>query len=110
MAEEIGIEAGAEEVIKDEDDQDQEQQSTMANQQDEEEPKSWSLVTSANDLYAVKGYIEKNLKDVQIVDYETEFVARNVAVLDDTQLESVATLCQTLEELDYVSKVYVNIQ
>lgn len=93
-AEEIGIEAGAEEVVAD----------------DPETPSdTWTLETAAEDLYPAKGFIEKNIKDVEIVDYENSLVPIHLIELSDTDLEQAAKLCDALQELEEVTKIHANI-
>lgn len=111
-AEEIGIEAGAEEVINVDEDEEADKipAADDSSSSSNDEPKYWKLMTDSRDLFSVKGYIEKNLPDVEIIDYETEFVPKTYAVLEDQELEAAANLCQALENMEDVNKLYVNIQ
>lgn len=70
-AEEIGIEAEAEEVVGDEDGAD-DSQPGGAGAQDagQEDDSSWTLRCPTSDLYLVKSYVEKNFPDIIITDCE----------------------------------------
>lgn len=92
-AEEIGIEAGAEEVEEDSDDNE-----------------NWNLITDPKDLYVVKGHIEKNMKTVVISDYELCYIANNLIELSDEDLEKATQVYDALNEMDEVNKIYANIQ
>lgn len=61
-AEEIGIEAEAEEVIGEEED--------ALSDAAQEDDSSWTLRCPTSDLYLVKSYVEKNFPDIIITDCE----------------------------------------
>ena len=72
-AEEIGIEAEAEEVVGDEEDGADGSQPGGAGAQgdaSQEEDSSWTLRCPPSDLYLVKSYVEKNFPDIIITDCE----------------------------------------
>lgn len=88
-AEEIAIEAGAEEVREEDDD-------------------SWTFYTTPTELYNVKAFIEKELTEVEILSCEL-FYSPVVAVpLDDELAETVSNLVEMLSGLPEVNRVYDN--
>jgi translational activator of cytochrome c oxidase 1 len=95
-AEEIAIEAGAEEVEDPEEDSDSSE--------------SWILLTAVSDLYSVKSKIEKTMSDVVIEEYDTIYKATSRIELSDEDMEKAATLCDALQESPEVAKLYDNIQ
>lgn len=90
-AEEMAIEAGAEEV-HDEDDE------------------CWTLVTSSQDVYSVKGYIEKEKTDVEIVACEVLYKPVVSLPLTDDMVETISNLVDSLSNLHEVNKVWDNVK
>ncbi|KAI1300007.1 Translational activator of cytochrome c oxidase 1 [Halotydeus destructor] len=94
-AEEIAIEAGAEEVKESD---------------NEDEAHVWLLETDPNDMFAVKGKIEKSFSDVEIIEYDSIYIAHQTVPLTDEQLEKTSELCDALNEVQDIQRVYDNIQ
>lgn len=99
-AECIAIEAGAEEVEKDE--------SEITASKDSED--TWELFCDKNEVYYVKDHIEKRRSDVVIKDYGVEKFPLVWAHPNDDDLEELAKLNQALLELPEVHKVYINVK
>lgn len=92
-AEEIGIEAGAEEID--------------TREQNEQE---WSLITSKETLFTVKGYIEKHLTDVDIRQTYMEYFPINCVELNDEDCEKASDFLDALNELPEITKIASNIK
>ncbi|XP_053213267.1 probable transcriptional regulatory protein THEYE_A1868 [Panonychus citri] len=101
-AEEVGIEAGAEEVRSIEDDEESKSKETSET--------SWDLLMSKEDLFSVKGYIEKNRPDVVIGDFRLEYFPHLYVEISDQDIEKLSELVDAIDELPEVTKVFVNIK
>ena len=110
-AEEIAIEAGAEEILEEEVQEDAEQeQQENASQEDEASVQSaWTLYTSADEFNVVRGKIE-GMKDVEILDAAIRYLPIVQVPLNQEDMTAATSLVQTLQELEDVSNVYDNIK
>lgn len=93
-AEEIAIEAGAEEVRDDNDDPEQ----------------YWILITDPLQIFEVKSVIEKTMPFIEIASTETHYLPIVRVPLSETDAEKAAEMCSRLQEMDEVNIIYDNIQ
>ena len=92
-AEEIAIEAGAEEI-----------------REDEDNAELWHFDVELSEMYKVKHAVEKNFPDVEIEDYDFSYVPANPIQLSDEDMEKASSLFEVLSEIEDINKVYANIQ
>ena len=88
-AEEIAIEAGAEELKDEEDD-------------------CWTFYSTACDVYSVKAFIEKERTDIDILNCEILYKPVASLPLEDELAETVSNLVDSIASLNEVNKVYDN--
>ncbi|XP_015792785.1 uncharacterized protein LOC107369336 [Tetranychus urticae] len=105
-AEVIGIEAGAEEISVPE----EEEESKRNKDADAEANITWDLMVSKDDLFRVKGFIEKNRPDLVIKDFCIEYFPRSYVEIDDKAIQKLSELVDALDEIAEVQKIYVNIK
>jgi len=92
-AEEIAIEAGAEEV-----------------REDEDNAEVWHFDVELTEMYKVKHAVEKNFPDVEIEDCDISYEPINPIQLSDEDMEKASSVFEALNEIEDVTKVYANIQ
>lgn len=97
-AEEIAIITGAEEVEEEE-----------VDEGDTESVPSWTLYTSPDQLPIVKSKIEK-MEDIEVLEADVKFLPVVYVPLSPTDLDTAATLCAALQELEEVTHVFDNIK
>lgn len=118
--EEMAIEAEAEEVvINDETEKTEVLSPRVINTEpaeasdpleaEENELPCWILRTDSNDLFKVKGHLEKNYTNLVIRDYQNEYIAMHKIELPDEELEEFNKMYSMLEENEEIDNIYVNV-
>lgn len=107
-AEEIAIEAGAEEVVDENEPPADGQEQTGGGDVIREE-ETWTIYTGANDFLVAKGTIDK-MPDVDVMEAEIRFIPVTQIPLSPEDLEAATSLIQTLREMDEVNDIFDNIK
>lgn len=103
-AEDIAIEAGAEEVGMEEEDEGKEKGAD-----DGTDVPTWTLYTMARDVMSVKGKIDE-LQDIEILEAQVRYLPVHYVLLNEKDAATAATLIERLQELEEVSMIHDNIK
>ena len=110
--EEIAIEAGAEEVIDEEEEAGGEptsQEGAGQLDQGDQEERAWTLQTGSKEVFVVKGKLDK-MPDIVVLDAEVRFMPIVRVPLSPEQASGVSTLIEGLQAMDEVNTIYDNIK
>ncbi|RWS00725.1 putative transcriptional regulatory protein-like protein [Dinothrombium tinctorium] len=99
-AEELAIEAGAEEVVNEND----------GNKSQEDSDDCWTFKTAPEDIYSVKQYLEKNAPQYQIKEYDVQYIPLRYAQVNDKEVDQVYEFINALDENEEVTKFYHNMK